>query len=120
VVRCRLRDRRGQCSKPNSTKDPPCVLNAKLYVGGQVPSCWFVSAQVSSTSSSRRSNLRGLSYNSHLVASKRDVNLTELNITPRYVSTDRLSPPPLIFRDAAKRDFDRFPCLNNWTDFANL
>ncbi|GBM73394.1 hypothetical protein AVEN_25053-1 [Araneus ventricosus] len=56
---------------PDSTEDPPCMGPVGKFGEG-------VPAQVSSSSSDRDSKLRGPSQNSPRVASKRDVNITNL------------------------------------------
>ncbi|GBM56874.1 hypothetical protein AVEN_270441-1, partial [Araneus ventricosus] len=87
VTRSRHRDRRVADLKPDSTEAPPCtdLLHAKSYVVAKRPPAGVarnfgegVTAQVSFSSSDRGSKLRGPYLNSPRVASKRDVNITNL------------------------------------------
>ncbi|GBL88461.1 hypothetical protein AVEN_159060-1 [Araneus ventricosus] len=87
---------RPQVSKPDSTEDPPCMrapLHAKSYVGDKRPPAGVVwkfgegvPAQVSSSSSDSGSKLRDPSQNIPFVASKRDANITKLNLY-HYISS---------------------------------
>ncbi|GBN43514.1 hypothetical protein AVEN_9096-1 [Araneus ventricosus] len=88
-----------RASKPDSTEDPMLLglLHVKSYVGRQTPSRWCgaevwrgMLAQVSSSSSDRGSKLGGPSHDSPRVASKRDDNVTHLNLPPTHCGPTKL------------------------------
>ncbi|GBM45030.1 hypothetical protein AVEN_98880-1 [Araneus ventricosus] len=99
VVRPQLWGRRVQVRNPILLKIRRVwgLLHVKSYVVAKRPpvgvACKFgkgVLAQVSSSSSGRRSKLRGSSQNSPRVASKREVNITKPTTSTLYPCIDGL------------------------------